>query len=472
MSETYDLDKLIKTLNDRTSVNADLNKEEIYIHSINKRGDLYYLGQINTDKYKEFNAVLHSITTNEEERFKVEAVSSFLYRDVDLNNAITQLYEGNALLLMEDTPYYYLFNLKEEMKRALEDSSSEKIVRGPKLAFIENLSFNVSLIRQLNFDTNIQVEEFVIQKKTKTKRLQYVYQKEKTDPKIIKELKKKLQDINTSNFEDSGMIEGFLEERRFSPFPQVQNTERVDRAVAALDEGRVVILVEGSPFALIIPTTFDILLQSPDDYYERWIAGSFIRLLRYIAIIFTLFLSSIYISLVSFHPGLLPDELALTIMNTRMEIPFPPIIEALIMEATIEFLREAGIRLPTPLGQTIGLVGGVIIGQAAVEAHIVSSVMVIIISLTAIASFCVPQYNFGLSFRLLRFGTIILAGLFGLFGVICFLILITIHLASLQNFGVHYFSLKLSLRNHEWRDLIIRFPKSFIMKKDQSSEKG
>lgn len=198
--------------------------------------------------------------------------------------------------------------------------------------------------------------------------------------------------------------------------------------------------VDYSPFALIVPASFGMVMQSPDDFYERWIATTLIRFLRFSSIFITLFLSAFYISLVSFHQGMLPTALAVTIASTRENVPFPPLLEALIMEVTIELLREAGLRLPNPLGQTIGLVGGVVIGQAAVEANIVSSVMVIIVSIIALASFTVPQYGMGLSFRVLRFISMVAAAVFGLYGIILCMLAIFTHLVRQRSFGIPYFN--------------------------------
>ncbi|MEN2446914.1 spore germination protein, partial [Bacillus sp. JR_15] len=206
---------------------------------------------------------------------------------------------------------------------------------------------------------------------------------------------------------------------------------------------------------------------SPDDYYERWIAASLIRMLRFTSIFLTLFLSAIYIALVSFHQGLLPTTLAISISSTRENVPFPPIVEALIMEMTIELLREAGLRLPNPLGQTIGLVGGVVIGQAAVQAHIVSSIMVIIVSVMALASFTVPQYGMGMSFRVLRFVSMFAAATFGLYGIVLFMLVLLTHLTRQKSFGTPYFSpdFVFSYKNED--NSIIRLP----LKNQQKGER-
>lgn len=276
---------------------------------------------------------------------------------------------------------------------------------------------------------------------------------------MLQEVNQRINKVKSTDLQDSGMLEELIEDTASSPFPQIQNTERPDKVLAALQQGRVVIMIDGSPFALMAPTTITMLLQSPDDYYERWVAGSFLRVIRYFSLFVTVFLSGIYISLVSFNPGLLPTELAMSIAGTRENVPFPPFVEAIIMEVTIELLREAGIRLPSPIGQTVGLVGGVIIGQAAVQANIVSSLMVIIVSITTITSFTVPQYGLGMAFRALRFGAMIFAAVLGLYGTTLFFIIVISHLSKLTSFHEPYFQPLDFIDKKTWKDALFRLPK-------------
>lgn len=285
-----------------------------------------------------------------------------------------------------------------------------------------------------------------------------MYIDDEADPSVVNDVLKRLSKVKMDDIQDSGTLEELIEDNKYSPFPQIQNTERPDKVSSALFNGRVAILVDNSPFALVVPASLGILMQSPDDYYERWISASLIRALRFTSIFITLFFSSIYIALVSFHQGLLPTSLAVTIAANRENVPFPPIIEAMVMEMTIELLREAGLRLPSPLGQTIGLVGGVVIGQAAVEANLVSSIMVIVVSIVALASFTVPQYGMGLSFRVLRFISMFTAAAFGLYGMILFMLAIYTHLSRQRSFGSPYFSPNgfFSLKNAN--DSILRLP--------------
>jgi spore germination protein len=223
-------------------------------------------------------------------------------------------------------------------------------------------------------------------------------------------------------------------------------------------EGRVAILLDGTPFVLIVPVTFSMLLQSPEDYYERWIPGTTLRLLRFLAAFVSLFGPALYIAFISYHPGLIPTKLVISIAGTREGVPFPAIIEALIMEISIEILREAGLRLPRPIGPAIGIVGGLVIGEAAVQAGIVSPIMVIVVAITAISSFAIPSYNAGVTLRILRFVVMFSAALFGLYGIILFMLLLCSHLVRLKSFGVPYVSPAVPYRISDWKDFMVRMP--------------
>jgi spore germination protein len=274
----------------------------------------------------------------------------------------------------------------------------------------------------------------------------------------VEEVRKRIKKIDIDDLLESGYVEQLIEDNYLSPFPQVQSTERPDRVIGALLEGRVTILLDGTPFALIVPVTFSMLLQSPEDYYERWIPGTLIRLLRFGAALMALLGPALYISFVSFHPGLIPTKLSISIIGTREGVPFPSLIEALFMEIAIEILREAGLRLPKPIGPAIGIVGGLIIGDAAVQAGIVSPIMVIVVAVTAISSFAIPQYNAAITLRILRFVAMFCAAVYGLYGVILFFLFLCSHLVKLKSFGVPYVSPAVPYQIKDWKDFIIRMP--------------
>ncbi|MFS1185701.1 spore germination protein [Bacillus velezensis] len=371
--------------------------------------------------------------------------------------AVISILRGKCAVFINGLDSVYILSTGKREKRSVNEPTSEKVVRGPKIAFIEDSDTNIAMIRQRTNHPKLKTKKVPIGE-NKLKYATVMYIDDKADPSVVSDVVKRLSEVKMDDIQDSGTLEELIEDNKYSPFPQIQNTERPDKVSSALFNGRVAILVDNSPFALVVPASLGILMQSPDDYYERWISASLIRALRFTSIFITLYFSSIYIALVSFHQGLLPTSLAVTIAANRENVPFPPIIEAMVMEITIELLREAGLRLPSPLGQTIGLVGGVVIGQAAVEANIVSSIMVIVVSIVALASFTVPQYGMGLSFRVLRFISMFTAAAFGLYGMILFMLAIYTHLSRQRSFGSPYFSPNgfFSLKNAN--DSILRLP--------------
>ncbi|ERH57656.1 MULTISPECIES: spore germination protein [Bacillus] len=418
-----------------------------------------YLSEMNDeDKIKEAMETL----LREEDTLTLDTVAKRLDK-IDARpvftskEAVISILRGKCAVFINGLDSVYILSTGKREKRSVNEPTSEKVVRGPKVAFIEDSDTNVAMIRQRTNHPKLKTKKVPIGE-NKLKYATVMYIDDEADPSVVSDVVKRLSEVKMDDIQDSGTLEELIEDNKYSPFPQIQNTERPDKVSSALFNGRVAILVDNSPFALVVPASLGILMQSPDDYYERWISASLIRALRFTSIFITLFFSSIYIALVSFHQGLLPTSLAVTIAANRENVPFPPIIEAMVMEITIELLREAGLRLPSPLGQTIGLVGGVVIGQAAVEANIVSSIMVIVVSIVALASFTVPQYGMGLSFRVLRFISMFTAAAFGLYGMILFMLAIYTHLSRQRSFGSPYFSPNgfFSLKNAN--DSILRLP--------------
>ncbi|MFC7372473.1 spore germination protein [Fictibacillus iocasae] len=370
---------------------------------------------------------------------------------------------GSVGLLVEGLADGYTFGESPILTRSLEEPPSESMVRGPRIGFIESISQNTAILRRIAKTDSLAIISYEIGERSK-KEVAIAYISDIVDPRLLEEVTKRVTRIKIDALQESGYIEQLIEDDFLSPFPQVQNTERPDRVLAALLEGRVAIFLDGTPFALIAPVTFNMLLQTPEDYYERWLIGSLIRMLRYLTAFISLFTPAIYISFVSFHQGLIPTNLVFSIAASREGVPFPPLIEVLIMEISLEILREAGLRLPKAIGQSIGIVGGLIIGEAAVQAGIVSPIMVIVVAVTAITSFSVPQYNAGIALRMLRFIAMFFAAMLGLYGVILFFLLLGAHLVKLKSFGVPYLSPVSPYRVKDWLDMMIRAP-LFIMKK-------
>ncbi|WP_155591818.1 spore germination protein [Lysinibacillus cavernae] len=382
---------------------------------------------------------------------------SDLREESNVMKSVGRVLTGATVLIVDGITSVFIIGTAHGKTRNLEEPISEALVRGPRVGFTEKLSVNTSLLRQHGENQHLSIIQMEVGERSK-KELVIAYIDEIVEPNLVQEVKKRIEKINLDDVAESGYIEQLIEDNYLSPFTQVQSTERPDRVIAALMEGRVAIILDGTPFALIVPVTFNMLLQSPEDYYERWLPSSLIRLLRYLAAGITLFGPSLYIAFVSFHQGLIPTKLALSMMGTRQGVPFPALIEALIMEVAIEILREAGLRLPKPIGLTMGIVGGLVIGEAAVQAGIVSPIMVIVVALTAISSFAIPQYNAGITLRMLRFIAMFSAALFGLYGIILFFLFLCSHLVKLKSFGVPYVSPTVPYRAGDWKDFMVRMP--------------
>ncbi|MDF2683288.1 MAG: GerA spore germination protein [Brevibacillus sp.] len=374
-----------------------------------------------------------------------------------LDQAINEILQGNLVIIKESDQTAYIAIGKGMEQRSIQESENESSLRGPRDSFVESLHTNLSLVRRRYPDPELKVNIQLLGRRTNTK-VALLFIKGIVNPNILDEVKTRLATVDIDQILDSGTIEQWIEDSWYSPFPQVQYTERPNNVLHALTEGRVAIMVDGSPFVLIVPVTFSMLFQAPDDYYERWMIGTSIRLIRVVGAFIALILPSLYIALISYHPGMIPTQLALSISATRAEVPFPALIEAVFMEATLEMLREAGLRLPKVMGQTIGIVGGLVIGQSAVEAGIVSPVLVIVVAITAISSFLVPAYNGAIALRLLRFPLMILSGSLGLFGLILGLMAVLAHLVSLKSFGINYFAPITPYRFSDWKDLLVRAP--------------
>lgn len=381
-----------------------------------------------------------------------------------LKSMSADIMAGYAGLLVDGMLDGFLLDVAKAKTRNIEEPPSESLVRGPRVGFVENLSDNTALLRHHAKTKDLTIARFQVGSRIK-KDLAVVYVKGIVNPELLEEVKQRIQKINIDDLPESGYVEQLIEDNQYSPFPQIQNTERPDRVIGALLEGRVGILLDGTPFALIAPVTFNMFLQSPEDYYERWIPGTLIRILRYLATFIALFGPSLYIAFSSFHQGLIPTKLAISIASSREGVPFPPLIEALIMEVSIEILREAGLRLPKPVGQSLGIVGGLIVGEAAVQAGIVSPIMVIVVAVTAISSFTLPQHSIGITIRLLRFVVMLFSAIYGLYGVVLFTLLLFSHLVKLKSFHVPYLSPAVPYRLTDLKDFLIRAPLSMMKRR-------
>ncbi|ETT63103.1 GerA spore germination protein [Paenibacillus sp. FSL R7-277] len=374
---------------------------------------------------------------------------------------------GNPVLSIAGLPYVYYFEIAHYQKRAVSESQNELVVIGPQEAFIEDIQTNLSLLRHKIKHADLKTKHFAIGKYTKTD-VYLVYLEGLCKPEILAEMEQKLGSLDVDGILGISYLAEHMSREQFSPFPIYQYTERPDSVAASLMEGRVGILQDGTPSALLAPVTFFALLQSSEDYYQSFYAGSWIRLVRLFFSLISMILPALYVAITTFHSQIIPSDLLITIAAARENIPFSALTEALIMELTFEALREAGTRIPKPVGQTVSIIGGIVIGQAAVQAGIVSAPMVIVVSITGIASYIIPHLELGLTFRLLRFVLLVLGGTMGLIGVFIAVFVIYGHLAHLRSFGSPYLQPLAPLVFEDWRDTLFRVPTQYMNKRSSS----
>lgn len=386
----------------------------------------------------------------------------------DIYEGVDNILSGETLLILDQWEKMVVIATKKWPSRGVSEPSTETVIRGAREGFTETMRMNTALVRRRIRDPKFSIKQMQIGRRSKTD-IAVMYIEGIVNKPVLKMVKERLDTIDIDTVMESGYIEQLIEDEWRSPFPQLQHTQRPDVVAAALYEGRVAIIVDNTPFALIAPATITALLQSPEDYYERFFIASAIRLLRYLAILIALILPALYIAVTSYHPGMLPASLALYVAGSRNNVPFPAFLEAFLMEGALELLREAGIRLPAPIGATIGIVGGLVLGQAAVEAGIVSPLMVIVVALTAMAAYASPSYSFAIAFRLLRFILMIASAVFGLYGVNLALLVILTHLCNLKSFGVPYMSpyAASSSTFNDFKDAFIRMHLQFMKQRPQ-----
>ncbi len=354
-----------------------------------------------------------------------------------VEDAVMGVMVGDGVLFIDGYDKAVKIKSKGYPMMGVGSSEVEKVIRGSREGFSDALKANTALMRKRVRNNSFKVREYIIGRFSNTT-VAITYVDGLARASVLKEIERRLEKLDVDGLTDSGIVEQLTEENRRSPFPQFQTTERPDTAAMAVLKGRVVVFVDNSPVALILPTTINSFFQTADDYYSRHIVVSLARIVRYIAAFLALSFPAFYLSVVSFHPELLPGELEATFAEARESIPFPPVVEVLLMELSFELLREAGVRVPGPMGSSIGIVGGLIVGQAAVTAGLVSPIIVVVVAITALASFAVTNEELSSCFRILKYFLVFLSFFFGLFGLAGGLLIILAHLSGLKSFGFPY----------------------------------
>lgn len=389
-------------------------------------------------------------------------------------DAVLGVLIGDTMLFVDGFDKALKIPDKGYPRMGVQETDSEKAIRGSNEGFTDSIKANTALIRKRLRTPKVKVKEQRLGVRSKTN-VDLVYMEDLIRPELLAEIEERLSRYEIDGVLDSGIIEQLSEEKWYSPFPQFQTTQRPDRAAMAILEGRIILMTDNSPAALILPTDYNSFLQTSDDYYNRWEIASLGRILRYFASVFAMILPGFYLAVCNFHTQILPTQLLLSFAAARQGVPFPGVVEVLLMEMSFELLREAGVRLPGAMGNTIGIVGGLIIGQAAVEANLVSPIVVIVVAFTALCSFAIPNEEFATAFRILKFFFIGMSAWLGFFGFLTAILTVLIHLSHLKSFGIPYLMPFAGADLNDYqdeRDSLIRLPLFLLNRRPIFSRKS
>ncbi|MFK7681554.1 spore germination protein [Priestia megaterium] len=414
---------------------------------------------------KESNQVV-TVKEIEEQLSQMLTVSQLTVKE-NWHEFMSAVLTGDTVILLNGSFKIFIGNTKKLQSRTVAEPTSQTVVRGPKDSFTENLRTNTSLIRARIQDPNLRLDSMKIGSVTQTD-IGIMYIQGNADENIVEEMKERLKGIKVDGVLESSYIEEFIRDDKTTIFPLLLNTERPDAVVGNLLEGRIAIIVQGTPFVLIAPAIFSQFFQSPEDYYQNYYVSSFLRILRFGSFFLSMYASAIYLALITHHQGLIPDTLMVSLMAQRERVPFPAIVEVVLMELAFEMLREAGIRMPRAIGPTVSIVGALILGQAAVEAGFVSAAVVIIVAISAISNFTLPSTTIVNAARGFRFILIIVSAFIGLYGILLMTLCIWLHMSSLKSFGIPYFSPFAPFDFKAQKDTLVRFSLPSLLKKYQN----
>lgn len=365
--------------------------------------------------------------------------------------------KGGSVLLVDGSREALVMGTEGWPQRAPTDPKMETSLRGAQQGFVESIQQNIALIRRYLPNRELTFKSLRVGRRGDTQ-VSIAYLADVANPDILRELTDRIGRLDVDLIINTGELAELIEDNPYSPFPQLLITERPDAAVSHIAQGRFAVLVDRSPTVLVGPASFVSFFQNIDDYSTRWSIATFIRMLRFLAFFISIILPAFYIAATSFNFELIPLKLLLTIGTFRGSVPFSPFVEAVFMELTLEMIREAGVRLPSPIGQTVGIVGGIVIGQAIVQAGLISNIMVVVVAFTAISSFILPNLDMVGAVRLIRFCLMIAASMFGIFGLLVGLMILVGHMISLESLGTPFGTPFAPMRFSDWRDTLVRSP--------------
>ena len=409
-------------------------------------------------------AISNNITVRKVKKFNLE---DYVYNSLipqndikkvsEFSEIISDINSGNCALLIDTMAGAFSLDVKGFKHRGVSEPQNEIVVRGSQEAFVEVIRVNTSILRRLVNSENLIVENSTVGKISKTK-VAICYLKNIANDDLVGEVKYRINNLDIDSLVSSGQLEQLIQDNGSTSFPQMISTERPDKVVNLLFEGRVAIIINGSPYVLVCPGIFVDFISSPEDLNLKYQFSNILRVIRIIAIFFSLLLPGLYIAITTYHPELIPTELLFAIAASRESVPFPIIFEIVVMEISFELIREAGLRVPSPIGPTIGIVGALILGEAAVSASIVSPILIIVVSITAICSFAVPDYSLSFTLRFLRFLFLFLGYIAGFLGIAFGLFVYCAILAGLKSFGVSYLSPYFPCENKDTESTIFLKP--------------
>ncbi len=354
-----------------------------------------------------------------------------------LDEVSEDLSQGWTVLGAEGIPFMLSFFTASEDKRSVGEPTNEPALKGSRESFTESLLSNTAMVRRKIRGPEVKIREHIVGRLTRTP-VDVLWIDGIAPIETVELLEKRLMEMDIDGVETTGSLEEYVIDRLDTPFPLLPYTQRPDRFCGGLMEGKVGLLAEGLPLGYLLPATLEQFFRTGQDKSFNWMVSTFLMALRYFCMIITLILPALYISLVTFHPEAIPVELALSIVSAKQEVPFSTIFEVLILLLAFEVLQEAGLRLPTAIGSTVSILGGLVVGNAAVEAHIVSPAVLIAVAVAGIAGYVMPSQDFAAALRIWRFALALLASLGGLFGLTCGLAGLIAHLSSLESFGTPY----------------------------------
>ncbi|WNN77816.1 spore germination protein [Lysinibacillus capsici] len=382
----------------------------------------------------------------------------------DVKGVVKKLNAGQTLLFFHETNALLSVDTYSAPTRAITDTETESTVIGPQDAFTESLETNISLVRRRIQSSMLKNENRIVGSEANIK-ISIMYMDNIVSHENLDDLRNRIDQVDYPLFTDISVLKQLIEDNPLSPFPQYYMTVRPDSICRYLLDGRIVVFMDNSQLAIVCPTSFFEMFVSIEDYYNRWTTASLLRMLRFFGFFLTIMITPMYISALTFHPEILPYELLLNLQESRSKVPFPPLIEVLFIELIIEVLREAGSRMPAKVGQTIGIVGGIVIGTAAVEAGLLSNILIVLVATSALLSFLPPIFLMSNTSRFIRYIFILSAGLFGLFGQMLAFAWLIHHLLSLKSLGTHYMTPAIPRKPNDLLDSVIRFPTKYIRSK-------